>query len=228
MSRNYMKKPPKNTEKDPMAFLGCARGYTHEELIQNLPRHKDFSPTLLQQVKKIPEVVLRNSGTPYAKLINRMMREVSTESYRAIQFTRTEINNRGVLYGVVFLKHRVVDLVLKYFHERFGSHCIICLYNEGTHKTTTINEKGRIRVFQSPLMKIVEILSENRPIIPYFDDIQFSGEEIFETLYTSQFISERENKNFFKKMIPDKCFKLPGMRGGVEKSFRNKKINEFL
>jgi hypothetical protein len=29
-------------------------------------------------------------------------------------------------------------------------------------------------------------------------------------------------------MIPDKCYELPGMRRGVEKSFRNKKINDFF
>ena len=215
-------------KKDPLEVLGCARGHTHEELIKNLPRHKDYSPALKQQVKRIPEVVLRNSGTPFAKKINRMMREVSTESYRAIQFTRTEINNRGVLYGVVSLKHRVIDLVLKYLHERFGTQCVICLYNEHIHKTAIMDEDGRIRVTKSPLMKVVENLSKNRPVIPYFDDIQFSGEEIFETLYTSQFISERENKTYFKKMIPDKCFELPGMKGGVEKGFRNRKINDYF
>jgi len=215
-------------EKDPLEVLGCARGHTHEELIQNLPRHKDFSPALIQQVRRIPEVILRNSGSPLAKKINRMMREVSTESYRAIQFTRTEINNRGVLYGIVDLKHKVIDLVLKYFHERFGSQCIICLYNEYTHKTAIMYENGKIRISDSPLMKVVEYLSNDRPVIPYFDDIQFSGKEIFETLYNSQFISERENKSFFKKMIPDKCFELPGMKDGVEKGFRNRKINDYF
>ena len=30
-------------EEDPMEVLGCARGHTHAELIQNLPRHKNFS-----------------------------------------------------------------------------------------------------------------------------------------------------------------------------------------
>ena len=211
-----------------MEVLGCARGHTHAELIQNLPRHKDYSPVLLQQVRQIPEVVLRNSGNHIAKKINRMMREVSTESYRAIQFTRTEINNRGILYGIVSLKHRVIDLVLKYFHERFGSQCIICLYNEHNKKTGIMDEKGKISFVKSPLMKVVEFLSKNRPVVPYFDDIQFSGKEIFETLYTSQFISERENHPYYKKMIPDKCFNLPGMRDGVEKGFRNKKINDFL
>ncbi len=212
---------------DPLEVVGCAKGHSHEELIHNLPRHCEFSPVLIKDIKKIPEVILRNSGIPLAKKVNHMMREVSTESYRARQFTRTQINNRGVLFGVVLLKHRVIDLVLDYFHERWPQ-CIICLYNEHTHKTAIIDEKGIIHEFDSPLKKVVEEVSKNRSFNPYFEDIQFSGEKIFETLYSSQFISERENKSYFKRMIPDKCFELPGMRGGVEKNFRNKKINEYL
>ena len=214
-------------EKDPLEVVGCAKGHSHKELIHNLPRHCNFTPVLIQQIKKIPEVVLRNSGTTFAKKVNRMMREVSTEAYRAKQFTRTEINNRGVLFGVVSLKHKVLDLVLKYFHERWPQ-CIICLYNEHSRKTGIINEKGIIHEVDLTLKKVVKKFSENRPVIPYFEDIQFSGEQIFETLYKSQNISERDNKRYFKSMIPDKCFELPGMRGGVEKRFRNKKINDYL
>ena len=210
-----------------MQVVGRAKGYSREKLIRNLPRHCNFSPVLIQQIKRIPEVVLRNSGIPFAKKVNKMMREVSKEAYRATQFTRTEINNRGVMFGVVLLKHRVIDLVLQYFSKRFPQ-CIICLYNEYNRKTTVIDEKGKIQEFNSPLKSSVEKISKIRPIIPYFDDIQFSGEEIFETLYNSQFISERENKSYFKKMIPNQCFKLPGMRSGVEKRFRNRKINEYL
>ncbi|MFW9867857.1 MAG: DUF4130 domain-containing protein [Candidatus Thorarchaeota archaeon] len=214
-------------EQDPLKVVGCSKGYSQEELIKNLPRHFNSSPILIEQVKGIPEVVLRNSGTLFAKKVKSMMKEVYTEAYRARQFTRTKVNNRGVLYGVVLLKHRVIDLVLEYFHKRFPK-SIICLFNEHTKKTTIIDEKGEIRVFNSSLKDTVEDISINRSIIPYFEDIQFSGEEIFETLYSSQFISERENKSFFKKMIPDKCFELPGMKGGVERRFRNKKINDYL
>jgi len=213
--------------RDPLEVVGCSRGYSHKELINNLHRHTSYSPVIEQQIKAIPEAVLRNSGTQMAKKINRMMREVSTEVYRAKQFTRTEINDRGVLYGVVSLKHKVVDLVLNYFHERWPE-SIICLYNERNHKTGTINEKGTINEFNLSLPDVVNKMSESRPVIPYFDDIQFSGKEIFETLYKSQFISERENTPYFKKMIPDHCFKLPGMKYGVEKHFRNKKLNEFF
>ncbi|UCC20728.1 MAG: DUF4130 domain-containing protein [Promethearchaeota archaeon] len=217
----------KNCQKDPMEVIGRAKGYSHEELIQNLPRHNKFSPTLISQIKKIPEVVFRNSGTSFAKKINRMMREIGTEAYRAKQFTRTDINDRGVLYGVVLLKHKVMDKVLNYFHERWRG-CIICLFNEYDKKTSLINEKGKIQEINLSLKEIVDLVSKDRPIIPYFKDIQFSGAEIFETLYKSQFILERENQTFFKKMIPDKCFELPGMRAGVEKRFRNKNINDYL
>ncbi|MFW9939114.1 MAG: DUF4130 domain-containing protein, partial [Candidatus Thorarchaeota archaeon] len=191
----------KKCEKDPLEVIGRAKGYSRKELKTNLPRHVNFSPILSQQINKLPEVVLRNSGSPLAKKFNKMMREVFTEAYRAKQFTRTEINNRGVLFGVVLLKHRVMDLVLKYFHERWPS-CIICLYNEYVHKTAIITEEGNIYEIDSPLKKVVEKISKNRPIIPYFEDIQFSGKEIFETLYNSQFILERENQSFFKRMIP--------------------------
>ena len=213
--------------KDPLEVIGCSKGYSHEELIKNLHRHSLHSPAIKRQIITIPEPILRNSGTQMAKKINRMMREVFTEAYRAKQFTRTEINNRGVLFGVVSLKHNVIDLVLVYFHERWPQ-CIICLYNELTRETWTINEKGAIRNFHQPLKKVVENVSKDRRIVPYFEDIQFSGEEIFETLYKSQFITERENKQYFKKMIPDHCYELPGMRNGVEKHFRNKKLNDFL
>lgn len=214
-------------EKDPLEVIGCAKGHSHKEIIDNLPRHCKFTPNLIQQIKKIPEVVLRNLGTPIAKKINRMMREVTTEAYRAKQFTRTEINNRGILFGIVLLRHQVIDLVLNYFHERWPE-CIICLYNEHSGKTGIINEKGKIQESDAPLESVVERMNKNRPLIPYFNDIQFSGEEIFETLYKSQYIPERENQDYFKRMIPDKCFELPGIRRGVEKGFRNKKINDFF
>jgi len=214
-------------KKDPLEVIGCSRGYSHEELLTNLHRHSLYSPVIKRQITTIPEAVLRNSGTQMAKKINRMMRQVFTESYRAKQFTRTEINNRGVLFGVVSLKHNVIDLVLLYFHERWPQ-CVICLYNEQTRETWIIDEKGAISEFQQPLKEVVENVSRDRQIVPYFEDIQFSGEEIFETLYKSQFIAERENKQYYKKMIPDQCFELPGMRNGVEKHFRNKKLNDFL
>jgi hypothetical protein len=213
--------------KDPLKVIGRSRGYSKEELISTIHRHKNFSPVLIKQINELPEVILRNSGNLLAKKINHMMREIFTEVYRAKQFTRTEINNRGVLYGVVLLKHHVIDMVLNYFHERWPN-CIICLFNGNRRETGIINEEGIIKIKKSSLKKVVKAVSNSRPIMPYFNDIQFSGNEIFEILYKSQFISKRENRFYFKRMIPKHCYKLPGMRNGIEKNFRNKKIEEFI
>ena len=100
-----------------------------------------------------------------------------------------------MLYGVVLLKHQVIDRVLDYFHKRWPQ-CVICLYNEYTCKTNIINEKGLIHEVKSPLKEIVNIISKKRPVMPYFEDIQFSGEEIFETLYNTQNIIERNNPRY--------------------------------
>ena len=219
----------KNHCQDPLKVIGRAKGFSRMELISKLPRHSKFTPNIIQQIEKLPEVLLRNSGSPMAKKLIRMMREVNTEVYRAIQFTRTEISNRGVLYGVVLLKHRVIDLVLRYFHKRWPQ-CVICLYNEHTRKTGIIYEKATIQELKLPLKDAVEKISKTRPIIPYFDDIQFSGKEIFETLYNSQCIFERKNREYFNKMIPKYCYNLPGMRNGIEKrnNNQNKKIDDFI
>jgi hypothetical protein len=122
-----------------------------------------------------------------------------------------------------------MDLVLNYFHERWPK-CIICLYNEYTQKTGIMDEKGTIKEVKLSLKHVVENISNQRPVVPYFDDIQFSGNEIFETLYKTQNITERQNQRYFKQMIPDKCFELPGLRNGIERRFndRNKKIDDYL
>jgi len=211
-----------NNPQDPLQVNGRSRGYSKKELLEYLPRHSSFTPSLIREVNKLPDVVLRNMGTPVARRIIKMVKEISLETYRAIQFTRTEINNRGVLYGTVLLKHKVIDSVLKYFHKRWPQ-CIICLHNEHNKKTSIINEEGIIQEFKLPLNKLVEKIGNNRPIIPYFEDIQFSGKEIFETLYKSQNIIERENPRYFKSMIPEKCYDLPGMRNGIEKRYLEKR-----
>lgn len=214
---------------DPLKVIGRCKGYSRDELIKNITRHENFTPDLIKHIKSLPDVVLRNLGTPIAKKLITMVRQVFRESYRAKQFTRTNVNNRGVLYGVVLLKHKVMDLVLHYFHQRWPK-CIICLYNEHTQKTGIMDEKGNMREVDLPLKRVVEEISQKRPIIPYFEDIQFSGREIFETLYKTQNITERKNPRYFKQMIPEKCFDLPGLRNGIEKRFddTNKKLDDFL
>lgn len=220
---------PYRDHEDPLKVLGRSKGYSRETIIKEISRHEKFTPLLIKQVKKIPDVVLKNLGTPLAKKIVKMMREIFKEAYRAKQFTRTEINNKGVLFGIVKLKHDVIDLLLKYFHERWPQ-CMVCLYNEVNHITSIMDEKGCMFQFKKSLEDVVARVSKTREIRPYFEDIQFSGNEIFETLYHATNVEERENPHFFKQMIPKHCYQLPGMREGVERLYnpKNKRIDDFF
>ena len=202
-------------------------GFSKEEMLTNLPRHSQCNPNLLFKVKNTSESILKNNGSEFARKINRMLHEISRELERNRQFTRTTLNNRGVLYGKISLSHQSELELLKYFHNRFPN-CFICLFNTIKNEVITMNEKGRSQKFQKPLDEIVKKISMNRPITPYFEDISMNNEEIFQEFYSSQFIESRENRKYFKKMIPKYAMEMPGMKGGVENRFRNNQLDKYI
>jgi len=202
-------------------------GFSKDEILTNLPRHSKCSPNLLSKVENTSESILRNNGSLFARKINRMLSEIFCELERNRQFTRTNLNNRGVLYGKITLSHQSEDELLKYFHDRFPN-CFICLFNIIKNETITINEQGRCQKFQASLDEIVKKISMNRPITPYFEDISMNNEDIFQEFYSSQFIASRENRKYFKKMIPKYAMEMPGMKGGVESKFRNNQLDKYI
>jgi len=202
-------------------------GFSKEEMLINLPRHSNCNPNLLLKVDKTSESILKNNGSQFARKINRMLHEIFRELERNRQFTRINLNNRGVLYGKIALSHKSEDELLKYFHNRFPK-CFICLFNTIKNETISINEQGKFQKFQVSLAEAVQEISRNRPITPYFEDISIDNEEIFEEFYSSQFIASRENRKYFKKMIPQYAMEMPGMKGGVEHRFRNNQLDKYV
>ena len=91
-----------------------------------------------------------------------------------------------------------------------------------------MNEQGKFQKFQGSLEEIVQKISRNRSITQYFEDISMDNEEIFEEFYSSQFIASRENRKYFKKMIPKYAMEMPGMKGGVEHRFRNNQLDKYI
>ena len=202
-------------------------GFSKEEMLINLPRHSQCSPNLLLKVQNTSESILRNNGSEFARKINRMLHEIFSELERNRQFTRTNLNNRGVLYGKISLSHQSEEELLKYFHNRFPN-CFICLINTIKNETITMDEQGSFQKIKVSLDEIVQKISKNRQIKPYFEDISMNNEEIFEEFYSSQFIESRENRKYFKKMIPKYAMEMPGMKGGVEYRFRNNQLDKYL
>ena len=203
------------------------RPFSRSKYLNTLKRHAEFSPRILHRFRSMSDVILKTSASPEAKKLLSMARAVGRETERMRQFTRTQLTEKGVLYANISLCHRVEDWVLSYFHGRFPRFIIVLF--EVRHKISyVIAEQGVIRNFLLPLKEAVEFVSRTRDIIASLNEIQHSPEELFRHFYESQFVSERENRKYFKRMIPESAMKLPGMKGGVEKQFRNHLLDKFL
>ena len=66
-----------NGNQDPLKVLGRSRGYSKKELLNFLPHHNKFTPNLIKKVEELSEVVLRNLGTPLARKVVKMVKEIS-------------------------------------------------------------------------------------------------------------------------------------------------------
>ena len=202
-------------------------GYSKREILDLLPRHAKCSPELLAEITKYPDVVIKNHADPRVKQIIGMVKAITKEAYRMQQFTRTEISAHGVLSGVIHVQHRVIDWTLVYFHHRFPT-CVICLYDEISRKTYVMHPDLQSYCYPQPLHEIVNLYDADLPIQSQFAEMQQSSRELFEHFYSSQFIVERANRPYFQKMIPDSCMELPGMKGGTERWFRNRRLDSYI
>ncbi|MHA1585601.1 MAG: DUF4130 domain-containing protein [Promethearchaeota archaeon] len=202
-------------------------GYSKEQILKLIQHHKDYNPILLKRLAEIPDSILNAHASYNAKKIHKMICEMMREFERTKQFTRTSLNGKGVIYAKIAIEHHIEDWVLEYFHNRFPEF-YICLFNTKKHQTISISEAGAISIKKSPLEQVVLEISENRPIQPYFDEIEIDNQTLYDNFYSSQFIKTRENRRYFKQMIPDKVMKLPGMKGGIEARFRSKSLDNYI
>ena len=209
---------------------GCTsflRPYSRFQYLSTLKRHADFSQRTYHRFQSLSDVILKTSASPEAKKLLTMARAVGREAERMRQFTRTKLTERGVLFAPITLHHRVEDWILSYFHGRFPRYIIVLF--ETRHKIShVIDEYGSTYTHKLLLKETVELLSRNRPKIPSLQGIPNSPEDLYRNFYESQFVAERENRKYFKRMIPDSAMNLPGMKGGVEKRFRNHLLDKYI
>jgi uncharacterized membrane protein YheB (UPF0754 family) len=211
---------------------GSANGlYSRNEIIKILPRHQNCTPNLIKKLQNASQSELENKASRFAQQINSMIKDIYRERERSRQFTRTRLNKYGVMYAEVSAHHQIEDMILEFFHERFPAFVIV-VFNVVNKKSYAINEYGKFWFVQKPLKEVITDLSKNRSVVPFLEDMDIENDELmtksFQTFYKSQFIEQRENRRYFKHMIPDNCMALPGMKGGVEKRFRNNSLDSWL
>ena len=182
---------------------------------------------MLLKLQQIPISILENRACPLAIKVYKMAREVSKDCERAKQFTRTQINDHGLLYGTVMLKHHTCDLVLNFFHNRYPLFTV-ALYNHLKKETYIIDPAGIMSIEPYDLSLILSKFNQSHPISPFFAKLatQPENKALFSEFYSSQFISERENRRYFGHMIPKEVRQWPGME--IEKGFGNQKLDKFF
>ncbi len=197
------------------------------EMLQNIRRHADCTPTVIHHLEQIPDEILQNVASPEARRFNKMIKQVFREMERVRQFTRTKLNNHGILYATVEYSHTIEDLIIEYFHNRFPR-CWICLYNRKSKMCLVWKGHGKGKYVPTDLDSMVKQLNQEHPIQPYFEDIQVETEDLFNSFYSSQYIASRKNPRYYRQMIPLSVRKLPGLQGKIETSLENKSLDVFI
>jgi probable DNA metabolism protein len=127
-----------------------------------------------------------------ARKFMRLARAVAFEKYRATAFMRLQpIDQHRVLYGEFVIEHQTAELIMLHFMKRFPRYNVMLKFNNevfiGRNKEIFRQELKAIKIDQATAK----------------DDF----ERYWLAFYRSQYIPERRNIKYLKRMIPQKYWK---------------------
>jgi len=127
-----------------------------------------------------------------AKRFHRLAREVGAERYRATAFMRLQpIDQHRVLYGEFEIQHQTGELIMLHFMKRFPRYNIMIVFGDEVYI-------GRNKeIFR-------EKINRKKIDLPKEKD---EFERYWLAFYRSQFIPERKNLRYLKRMIPKKYWR---------------------
>jgi probable DNA metabolism protein len=121
-----------------------------------------------------------------------LARQVSAERYRATAFLRLQpIDQYKVLMGEFELRHHTAELIMLHFMKRFPQYTIILIFGD----EAVIGKNGAIQR---------EKIDRKKITLPKQPD---EFEKYWLAFYKSQFIPERLNLKYLKRMIPKKYWR---------------------
>ena len=162
-----------------------------------LERNADCAKDLGEYVKGEEDAALESLATALARKAYRLAREVAGEIHRGKSFTRLKVSRNKILYGSLKVRHKVEDLVVRFFAHRFPGFIIIleswrgCYIYGGQFKALVFTEEG----LKNALEGLVGDSAKDEDSNP---------EKVWEEFYSSQYIPERENLRLFAKNMPKK------------------------
>lgn len=187
----------------------------HNQYFNLAKRHKNFKSSLLEKVKDLPHHMIETKGCEELLQLHKQQGEVQRYLHLMKSFLRFELTH-DLLWTKTELEHTIIDLLLKYFKERFPSYTIAI-----QDKTVTYIYDKDIKEYDEELETLFPILDVTRK--------KFTA-QLWESYYESQNISERRNIKLMKKMMPKKYWKQKGCERNldVRKIFASNDLYFFL
>ena len=127
-----------------------------------------------------------------ARQFMKLARQVGAEKYRATAFMRLQpIDQQKVLFGEFEIEHQTAELIMLHFMRRFPRYNIMIVFNNEVYIG-----RGK-EIFR-------EKIDRQKIVLPREAD---EYEKYWLAFYRSQFIPERKNLRYLKRMIPKKYWK---------------------
>jgi len=127
-----------------------------------------------------------------AKKFRELARQVRWEYGRAISFIRLKpVDQHRVLFGEFEIKHQTAEMIMQHFMERFPQYNIMLVFGEDVY----IGRDNEI---------FKEKINRKKVVLPQKKD---EFEKYWLTFYKTQFIPQRRNIRYLKRMIPKKYWK---------------------
>ncbi|MBU0672075.1 MAG: DUF4130 domain-containing protein [Candidatus Margulisbacteria bacterium] len=134
-----------------------------------------------------------------AKKFRELARQVRWEYGRAISFIRLRpVDQHRVLFGEFEIKHQTSEMIMQHFIHRFPQYNIMLVFGEDVY----IGRDNEI--FQEKINPACRQAGVKRIRLPEKKD---EFEKYWLTFYKTQFIPQRRNIRYLKRMIPKKYWK---------------------
>ena len=103
------------------------------EVLANIVKHVDCTEAFYREVKILNKTILENKGNKIAIKAIRMSREVEGDLHQRKAFLRPKISPHGILHSEVEIKHKIEDLIIDFYSERFPTLEILISSKRGVY-----------------------------------------------------------------------------------------------
>jgi len=177
--------------KDPQALKMFKRDILSALLHKDSGKYRAIDQAIKQAEEKGFTYVLCKISAE-AKKFRELARQVRWEYGRAISFIRLRpVDQHRVLFGEFEIKHQTAEMIMQHFIDRFPQYNIMLVFGEDVY----IGRENEI---------FKEKINRKKVVLPEKKD---EFEKYWLTFYKTQFIPQRRNIRYLKRMIPKKYWK---------------------